>query len=269
MDASCYERLCKIVYDQSGITIRDGKMSMVASRIAKRLRALGLESELDYVRHLEESTGDEIVHLLDAISTNVTSFYRESHHFDVVRQAMQAWLAAGQSRFRFWSAACSTGEEPYTLAMTTHDTLREQGRNADVRILATDISTRVLEEAQAGLYPQKRVESIPAPLRARHMRKERGQGDDLYRMGPELRQLITFRRMNLSQPPFPMKGPMDIIFCRNVMIYFDNPVRDALLEEFHRLLRPDGYLMVGHSEGLTRCGHLFRRDGSSTYRPIK
>jgi len=269
MDVSCYERLCKIVYDQSGILIRDGKMSMVASRIAKRLRSLRLDSELEYVQYLEQATGDEIVHLLDAISTNVTSFYRESHHFDVVRQAMQGWLKAGQSRFRFWSAACSTGEEPYTLAMTAHDTLKDHGPAGDVKILATDISTRVLAEAQAGAYAENRVDSIPANLRNRHMRKELDDGKIVYRMCEELRQLITFRRMNLSQPPFPMKGPMDVIFCRNVMIYFDNPVRDALLQEFHQLLRPDGYLMVGHSEGLTRSGHLFSRVGSSTYRPIK
>ena len=269
MNESCYERLCEIVYEQSGIRIRDGKMSMVAARIAKRLRALELESELEYVQYLERATGDEIVHLLDAISTNVTSFYRESHHFDVVKQAMQGWMRQGQSRFRLWSAACSTGEEPYTLAMTCRDVAQEQGRAGDIKILATDISTRVLAEAQAGIYHPKRVESIPPPLRKRHMETQHQGGEVVYHMHPALRQLIVFRRMNLSQPPFVMKGPMDIIFCRNVMIYFDAPVRDALLKEFHRLLRPDGYLMVGHSEGLTQSGHLFTRDGASTYRPIK
>lgn len=269
MDAKCYDRLCEIVYEQSGIRFRDGKMSMVSSRIAKRLRALGLRSELEYVQHLETSIGEEIVHLLDAVSTNVTSFYRESHHFDQVSLAMDAWLKQGQTRFRFWSAACSTGEEPYTLAMTAFDTVKEHGRTADIKILATDISTRVLAEAEAGTYIEKRVESIPAVLRQKHMVKEHGESGPVYRVNDHLRKFIVFRRMNLSQPPFPMKGPMDIIFCRNVMIYFDNPVRDALLQEFHRLLRPGGYLMVGHSEGLTRSGHLFARDGSSVYRPIK
>jgi len=269
MDTSCYERLCQIVYDQSGIRIRDGKSTMVASRIANRLRVLGLGSELEYVQYLERSMTEEIVHLLDAISTNVTSFYRESKHFEMVRDAMRGWLDTGQRRFRFWSAACSTGEEPYTLAMTARDVAGEIRQPTNIKILATDISTRVLAEAQAGVYGIKRVESIPAEQRRKHMQKVAGEGDDAYRVSPQLREMIVFRRMNLSLPPFPMKGPMDIIFCRNVMIYFDDQVRDALLAEFHRLLRPDGYLMVGHSEGLTRSAHLFSRDGASTYRPIK
>ena len=269
MDTKVFDRLRQIVYDQSGIQLKDGKMTMVAARIARRLRALNLADELAYVQFLETAaTGDEIVHLLDAVSTNVTHFFRESHHFDRIREVFGQWLDAGQQRFRFWSAASSTGEEPYTLAMTLLDVAEERGRKPDVKILATDISTRVLAEAQAGVYPAQRVEPIPAALRNKYMTRESTGAGAMFHMAPALKKMIVFTRMNLSQPPFVMKGPMDVILCRNVMIYFDQPVRDALLKEFHRLLRPEGYLMVGHSESLTRSGDIFRREGSSIYRPV-
>jgi chemotaxis protein methyltransferase CheR len=270
MDTLVYDRLRKIVYEQSGISIKEGKMSMVAARIARRLRALNLADELAYVEYLETAMiEEEIVHLLDAISTNVTHFFRESHHFVKVREAFGAWLEAGQKRFRFWSAASSTGEEPYTLAMTLLAEAQERGCKPDIKILATDISTRVLEEAQAGVYPAQRVEPIPAVLRNKYMTRDQERGHEVYRMTQAVRDLVVFRRMNLSQPPFVMKGPMDIILCRNVMIYFDQPVRHGLLKEFHRLLRPDGFLMVGHSESLTQVADMFAREGSSIYRPIK
>ena len=163
-------------------------------------------------------------------------------------------------------------EEPYTLAMTLHDAAASAGTAADLKILATDISTRVLDEAKAGLYPSRRIAGIPQEQRDSYMRQEKqpGRGDEeAYRVTAALKKSIVFRRMNLSQPPFGMTGPMDMIFCRNVMIYFDDTVRGPLLEEFHRLLRPDGFLMVGHAESLTRFTHLFERDGSSVYRPVK
>lgn len=264
MNPTAYEKLRRIVYDQSGITLKDGKTSMVAARISQRIRALNLEDELAYVEYVEQSLDQEIVQLLDVISTNVTSFFRENHHFDFVRQQMQQWLSQGQNRFRFWSAASSTGEEPYSLAMTLQDVISESGRKPDVKILATDISTRVLAHAERGEYSETQVEPVSAKLRSRYLGRAEQPGR--YRVSPSLRQMIVFRRMNLSQPPFPMRGPMDIIFCRNVMIYFDQKVRDGLLKEFHRLLRPDGYLIVGHAESLTQTKVEFSRVGSSVYR---
>jgi chemotaxis protein methyltransferase CheR len=271
MNAEVYKRLCSIVYDRSGIRIKEGKASMVASRIARRLRALNLRDELEYVQHLESQMEGEVVHLLDAISTNVTSFFRESHHFDLVREVLPRWIEAGQRRFRFWSAACSSGEEPYTLAMTLLDAARRAGARGklDIRILATDISTEILSYAKAGLYSERRMQGVPPALLKRHFHHRREADQTLYEVSPELREMVVFRRMNLSQPPFPMRGPMDMVFCRNVMIYFDDPVKDRLINEFHRLLRPDGYLLIGHSESLTRAADRFTRSGGSVYRPTE
>jgi chemotaxis protein methyltransferase CheR len=213
--------------------------------------------------------GDELVHLLDAISTNGTSFFRENHHFELVRKVYEQWLLAGQTRFRMWSSASSTGEEPYSLAMTLADVAERLGRRPDVKILATDISTRVLHEATEGLYPRERVATVPNSFKTRFFTAQKdARGQTAYRVSPQIRSMIVFRRMNLSQPPFVMHGPMDFVFCRNVMIYFDQPVRLNLLREFHRLLRPDGYLMVGHSESLTQVADLFDRHAPSVYQPV-
>lgn len=267
MNLQAYNRLRTLIYDQSGIRLGDGKMSMVSARIAKRLRALQIESELDYVQYVEQTMDTELVHLLDVISTNVTSFFREPHHFDFIKSTVGQWVDQGQKRFRFWSAASSTGEEPYTLAMTLQEVMRDRGCKPDTRILATDISTRVLTHAMRGVYNAKAVQAIDRGLQNRYFTTA-AEGDDVYEVSQDLRAMIYFHRLNLSKPPFPMKGPMDIILCRNVMIYFDNPVRDRLISEFHRLLRPDGYLIVGHAESLSRSGDKFTNCGPSIYQRV-
>jgi chemotaxis protein methyltransferase CheR len=244
-----FEEFRELVYKTSGITLGDGKESLVSARLGKRMRALGIpdfRAYLDWVQ-CEDGSGER-VHMLDAISTNVTSFFREPEHFDFIRDRMAEWTREGRRRFRFWSAASSSGEEPYTLAMT----LAECGlpADADLRILATDISTRILEAAQSGVYPGSKLDGLPPGYASRHFQRSGGTGRDLYQVRPELRDLVLFRRLNLSAPPFPMKGPMDVILVRNVMIYFDNAVRRGLVEECHRLLRPGGYLLVGHAESL-------------------
>ena len=182
MNADVYNRLRTIVYERSGIRIKDGKASMVASRIARRLRALNLRDELEYVQHLETTMEEEIVHLLDAISTNVTSFFREPHHFDLVREVFPRWLKAGQRRFRFWSSACSSGEEPYTLAMTLLEAAAEAGvrGSLDVKILATDISTEILSYAQEGVYEERRTQGVPPELRRRHFQQRSVAGEPVY-----------------------------------------------------------------------------------------
>lgn len=260
-----FDEIRALVYARSGITLGEGKQALVSARVGKRMRSLGLEDFGAYLAYVKGEGGEEeVVHLLDAISTNVTSFFREPAHFDFIRDEVRGWLAAGQRRFRFWSAASSTGEEPYTLAMTLADLGADGGM--DARILATDISTRVLREAQRGIYPAARAASVPADRLSRHFLRVRDGETEAFEARASLREMVVFRRLNLALPPFPMKGPMDVILCRNVMIYFDARVRERLVAEFHRLLKPGGYLLIGHTESLTGLSTPFRPLRPSIYR---
>ncbi len=252
MEKQVFDQLRAIIYEKSGISLSENKTALVSARLNKRLRALGLASYEDYLDHLvADSEGGELVHFLDVISTNTTSFFREGVHFELLSELLGRWASEGQRKFRIWCAASSSGEEPYTIAMTVNEALR--GPGFDVKLLATDISTRILAKAYEGVYAEDRVSEIPRNLLCSYFAKERdpASGAVLYRALPSIRDMISFRRLNLSTPPFPMKGPFDVVLCRNVMIYFDNPVRQRLISEISRLLRPGGYLMVGHSESLT------------------
>jgi chemotaxis protein methyltransferase CheR len=267
LDPDAFDEFRSLVYDRSGITLQTGKEALVSARVGKRMRKLGVadfRSYLDWVKG--EGGEEEMVQLLDAISTNVTSFFREPEHFAFVREAMAGWLRQGQRRFRLWSAASSTGEEPYTLAMTLADL--QPPADCDIRILATDISTRVLEAARAGVYDAAKLGSLPAGVRDRWFVRPRAAGrdaGDAWAVADRLKGMILFKRLNLAFPPFPMRGPMDLILCRNVMIYFDNRVRQRLIAEFHRLLRPGGYLLVGHAESLAGLTSGFRSLRPSVY----
>jgi len=250
MDHQTFNKFREIVYANSGIALNDTKEAMVSARISKRMRALGFTTHLQYLKHLLKDESDhEITHFLDVISTNVTSFFREPSHFDFLSSIVAKWIAKGKHRIRIWSAAASTGEEPYSIAMTLLDTCGQ--RNLDMRILATDISTSALAKAQAGVYSSMVVEGVPASYKKRFFVHEKSQADVFYRAQDQLKQMIVFRRLNLSNPPFPMTGQLDMVFCRNVMIYFDNSVRSRLVSEIYRLLKPSGYLLTGHAEGLT------------------
>ncbi len=263
MGSRVFQDFRSLVYARSGIALGEGKEALVSARIGKRLRHLGLvdfDAYLDWVKGRDGE--EEMVHLLDAISTNVTSFFREPAHFEFVAECMRKWMATGQQRFRFWSAASSTGEEPYTLAMT----LRESKENGeDIRILATDISTRVLEAAKQGRYAAAKLQSLPDGFAKRYFTNLHPKEGSEFEIKEELKRMVLFKRLNLAFPPFPMAGSMDMILCRNVMIYFDNPVRKRLLEEFYRLLKPGGYLLVGHSESLTGLAGKFKTIRPSIY----
>ncbi len=264
MEQRVFEKFREIIYEKSGITLGPQKVSLVSARVAKRMRALNISEYKDYLQHvLGDDSGEELVHLLDAISTNVTSFYRESQHFDFLAQVLSQWQAKGQSRFRIWSAASSTGEEPYTIAITAAESLR--GGGLDLKILASDISTRVLERCLHGVYHESRLEPVPLAIRQRYFTKFQDDEETYYGVDESLKRLMTFRRLNLSTPPFPMKGPFDVIFCRNVMIYFDEIVRRGIVQEAHRLLKPGGYFIVGHSESLTGSSGPFRVVRPSIY----
>lgn len=247
LDRDTFERIRDIVHARSGIVLKDDKATLVAGRLGRRQRELGIATPRDYLAYLEsDASGNELTHLLDAMSTNVTFFFREPDHFELISQLHTRWTQAGQRRFRYWCAAASSGEEPYTLAMTLH----ALGAGQDLRILATDISTAILERAIEGVYPEKAVGEIPPPLLARYFEREGGAKDTRYVVGDELRRLLTFRHLNLTHLPFKLRGPLDLIMCRNVMIYFDQDLRSRLVGEFARLLKPGGCLIISHSESL-------------------
>ena len=250
MTTKVFDEFREIVYARSGISMDTSKQALLTARIGKRMRKLGLSDFKDYLKLLNsDQSGEELVEFLNVVSTNVTSFFRENAHFDLLSELMRGWLKDGQKRFRFWSAACSSGEEPYTMAMTLQEATG--GRFPDIKILCTDIDTTVLQKCSDGVYSAQQVEHVPAIMRSKYLEKIPDPEEPRYRAKDILRQMLTLKRLNLSQPPFPMAGPLDCVFCRNVMIYFDNRVREALVGEIHRLLKPGGVLMIGHSETLT------------------
>ncbi|GHS94129.1 chemotaxis protein methyltransferase [Planctomycetales bacterium] len=265
MNHDTFKGFCKLVYDKSGIALTDSKESLVSSRVGKRMREIGLGAN-DYEHYLtllhNDTRGEELIHLLDCISTNVTSFWREPDHFELMTELCKKWRAAGQTRFRFWSAASSSGEEPYTMAIMAYEAL---GSGVDARILATDISTKILEKAMNGDYDEEKIRGVPVPLRDKYFTRAGARGGYEYTAGEALKRMISFRRLNLSAPPFPIRGPLDIVFCRNVMIYFDNGLRERLVREIYRVLKPGGYLFIGHAESLTGLNTEFKTVKPATY----
>jgi chemotaxis protein methyltransferase CheR len=210
---------------------------------------------------LDDPTGREFSVLVDSLSTNLTKFFREDQHFQYMRsQLLPRMIATKQrsktSRVRAWSAGCSSGEEPYSIAITLREELQGKGR-WDVKLLATDVSTRILERARKGLYEKDRIDPIPTALRNRYLIRRRDGATEKYEVGPALRELIIFRYLNLMEE-WPIKGPLDFIFCRNVMIYFDKPTQGRLINRFYDLLGPGGVLFTGHSESLTGIEHAFK-----------
>lgn len=251
LDRRSFNGFRDIVYQEAGITLGPQKEALVQARVGKRMRALGIDRYDEYLELLEtDEAGAELTLFLDAICTNVTSFFREAHQFEFIARNTREWLRQGQRRFRFWTAACSTGEEPFSLAMSLADAA-DGFEGVDMRILATDISTKALDRCLHATYAADRATSIPSSVRDRWFTAREVDGETAFQVKPEIRDMVLFRRMNLSDPPFPMRGPLDVVMCRNVMIYFDNPVRVRLLEEIHRLLKPGGFLIVGHAESLT------------------
>lgn len=264
MKDTTFNRIRDVVYQKSGITLGDNKQALVRSRITKRMRILRITDYDDYLDYvLRDASGEEIQHMLDAISTNVTSFYREAVHFDFMRRVVKEWANKGHRSLRFWSAASSTGEEPYTMAIETLETIGN--RKIDVKILATDISSKVLQISMVGDYVEDRVMPVPEDLLAKYFIKRKENGETIYSVNQRLRDLVIFRQFNLSSPPFPIRNPIDMIFCRNVMIYFDRTVRTGMVNEFHRALRPGGYLLVGHAESITGLSNGFKCIKPSIY----
>ncbi|MEW6746031.1 MAG: protein-glutamate O-methyltransferase [Planctomycetota bacterium] len=260
-------RIVSLVKSSAGINLDQGKQALVRARLAKRLRELGMASYREYVEYLtRRDSVDEFTTLLDVLSTNVTSFFREPAHFELLRENVLPELTeragAGSRRVRIWSAGCSTGEEPYSIAVVLREVLPDIDA-WDAKILATDLSTRALERAKDGVFDAGRLEAVPPAVRYRYFTRS-GDREGGWRVKECLRSLVHFARLNLMGR-WPMRGPFDVIFCRNVMIYFDKPTQERLVQRFHGLLRPAGYFFIGHSESLTGVTHRFRYLQPSAY----
>lgn len=259
-----FQRFRKLIYDKSGISLSDQKKSLLASRLSKRLRDLELTTFSEYYAAvMEDPSREEFTQMLDLISTNKTDFFREPKHFDFLRERILPELERGK-RIRVWSSACSTGEEPYTIAMTLYEGVQNPAQ-WDFKILASDLSTRVLAKAASGVYDEDRFRDVPPEVIKRHFLRGRGDQTGVFKVKPHLASAITFRRLNLMDDRFPIKNPLDLIFCRNVMIYFDRPTQETLVNKFHRYLKPGGYLFIGHSESLQWVTHPFKSLGPTIY----
>ncbi len=268
MEPQLFKRFAALAYEKAGISIKPGKEALVSARVAKRLRALSIPDAESYLRYLEEDrSGEELVCFLDVISTHFTSFFRERDHFELLEAEIARRVGAGQRRLRIWSAASSTGEEPYTIAMTA---LGVKGVEAlDLKILATDISVDTLRQAAEGCYAAPRMEPVSQALRARWFIRKHDPLEptaEIWEAKPELKKRIAFRRLNLAEPPFPMAGPFDVVFCRNVLIYFDQPTRQRLISAIEGLLRPGGLFCIGHTETLSGIGCGFKMQRPSVFR---
>lgn len=256
---------------QLGIKMPSTKKPMLEARLQKRLRVLGLDGYGAYREYLFSEVGqkDELPHLYDAVTTNTTHFFREANHFQALRSTILPGLHSklrGGRALRFWSAGCSTGEEPYTLAMVLAE-FAAQHDGFSFEILATDISLRVLEAAQRAVYVMEKIDDIPAAYRSRYLLRSKDQKKRLVRIVPELRRRVSFRRLNFMEP-FQLQKPRDVVFCRNVVIYFDRPTQERLFQQISAQIVDGGYLFTGHSESLTGMDVPLEPVAPTIYRKI-
>jgi chemotaxis protein methyltransferase CheR len=260
-----FERVRSMIHRHAGIALNPNKKTMVYGRLSRRLRVLGKSDFAGYLDELERCGNEqpEWQEFVNALTTNLTSFFREAHHFPVLAQHLRR--RAGTAPLQIWCCAASTGEEPYTLARTALDAFESQAM-PPVSILATDIDTAVLERARQGVYPIDAVAKLDPGLLRRHFLRGSGASAGLVRLRPELGAMITFRQLNLLEPRWPLQTRFDAIFCRNVMIYFDKPTQLRVLQRLAQRLKPGGLLFAGHSENFTHARELFELQGKTVYR---
>ena len=263
MDIKIFNSFRDLIFEKTGIHLTEQKVALVSARVGKRMRALGLAEYSDYYKYVTgDKSGQEMVEMVNAISTNVTHFFREGRHFEFLGETLKKWASSGTKQVRIWCAASSSGEEPYTLAMTALENLP---REVKISIIASDISTKVLQIAKFGVYKDSDVKGIPSPLLKRYFQKGVGRAQDLFRVKSDLRDLVSFRQVNLATPPYAVEAPLDVIFCRNVMIYFNQDLRRRLVGSFSDMLRPGGYLVVGMAESLSGIHEKLKSVEPSVY----
>jgi len=260
--------VCAFVYDTTGIVLNEGKREMLYRRLTRITRERELDGFSAYCDLLKSQPEKERDYFINAITTNLTSFFREQHHFDYMTQHEIPNIisnAGNNKRLRIWSSASSTGEEPYSIAITVNEAMKAVMTQWDVKILATDIDSNVLAQGKQGVYDEKKIEDIPTKFKEKYFRRGSNQNKSNVKVANELQRLITFKQLNLLHQ-WPMKGPFDIIFCRNVIIYFDKETQLDLFERYYELLKPGGLLMLGHSENLGQYQQYFENVGRTIFR---
>lgn len=262
-----FDYLRKLVTETTGIIAGEDKYTMYYSRLARRLRKLGLSDFGEYRRFLNDNKDVELIELVNSVTTNLTSFFRENHHFEFITDTIvPALKKRGDRRIRIWSAGCSTGEEPYSLAITLARAIPDYQR-WDIRILATDLDSNVVSKAASGIYDISRVDGMDQSLLKQYFRRGTGTNEGYVRVKPELQSLISFQQLNLLHS-WPINDPMDFIFCRNVVIYFDKPTKEKLVDRYASQLVDDGYLFMGHSESLYKSTQRFKLLGKTIYQKV-
>lgn len=255
-----FSRVKALIYQRAGISLHDGKHAMVYSRLSRRLRETGYNSFSEYLGWLESHDGQEWQEFVNALTTNLTSFFRESHHFEIFANHLRSRPAG--SPWSVWCSAASTGEEPYSIVMTALETL---GANAPFKLTASDIDSRVLATAAQGVYRLESAKSLSNERLQRFFMRGKGGNAGMARVKPELPRMIDFISVNLIRDDWPFREPFDVVFCRNVMIYFDAPTQRRVLERIHRVLKPGGMLFVGHAENFSESRDLFTLRGKTVY----
>jgi len=266
---SLFKKFGDLVYEKTGIFLKSEKKELLNARLGKRLRACRIDSFKEYYEYVvNDKSGEEIIQLIDSVSTNFTSFFREEAHFnfltDTVLPAFAKEGRGGRKDIIFWSAACSSGEEPYTLGMVMEEFLARQP-GVRYRILGTDISTRVLAQANRGVYSDERIAKVPRPLLKKYFQRGVGKSTGFVKVKESLRSKLAFEHFNLMGQ-FPWREEIDVIFCRNVMIYFNRETQQELISKFYKTLTPGGYLFIGHSESITSLQHGFKQVEATAYR---
>ncbi len=261
MTQADFDFIQSLAYEETGIVLPARKKHMVYSRLSRRLRQLGLKSFAQYCQRVKNEPS-ELMNFVNALTTNLTAFFREDHHFDYLeKQVVPLWRKRRDKRLRVWSSACSTGEEPYSIAMTLADHFA--GAEWDPKILATDLDTNVLNKAAKGCYSEESITGLPQRYREKYIKTT----ESGIQMKQSIQKMIHFKQLNLLQN-WPMTGQFDLIFCRNVLIYFDNETKAKIIARFRKYLAPDGLLFIGHSETLTNISNEFELIGQTMYQPL-
>lgn len=255
-----FSRVQALIYQRAGISLHDGKHAMVYSRLSRRLRETGHQSFKAYLSWLEAQDGAEWQEFINALTTNLTSFFREHHHFQVFSEHLKAHKE--HSHWRVWCSAASTGEEPYSILMTAVDAL---GANAPFKLMASDIDSKVLAMASQGVYRLENLKNVTESQLQRYFLKGKASNSGMVRVKPELQRMVEFIMVNLVRDDWPFREPFDMVFCRNVMIYFDAPTQRKVLERIYRVMVPGGLLFVGHAENFSESRDLFVLKGKTVY----